>query len=154
MISPMQDAPTLSRANTLIWYFCSLSWVMFPFQIHSCFLPPIPPMYPPYHFHSPYVLQSVFKPLSSFHAHSLCVGIGLSTLVQVTYQDPSSWRKLISLPQCLWWANSSYLGVRVFMDPFLFVLEFFSDVILCRSCPMSCHVHKTGPQSFCRASDS
>lgn len=93
MISPMWDAPTLSRANTLIWYFCSLSWTIFPFLIHSYFLPPILPMCPPYHFHSPYVLQSVFKPLSSFHAHTMCVGIGLPTLVWVTYQDPSSWRK-------------------------------------------------------------
>lgn len=56
MISPMQDAPTLSRANTLIWYFCSLSWIIFPFQIHSYFLPPILPMCPPYHFHAPYIL--------------------------------------------------------------------------------------------------
>lgn len=43
MISPIWDAPTLS-STTLIWYFCSFSWPIFPFQIHSYFLPPTLPV--------------------------------------------------------------------------------------------------------------
>lgn len=125
MISPMRDAPTLSRANTWIWYFCSLSWTIFPFLIHSYFLPPILLC----------VLHTIFTPLriavcfqtTEFLScpHHVCgyrdahfsMGnlSGSIFLKKVDFPYPSGHGGPIAPT----W------GVRVFMDPSLFVLEFF-----------------------------